>query len=165
MRVLVTGGSGFIGRELLKQLLKARHSVRAVVRSDASATVVRQLGAQPVRGDLTEPSALRALCEGVEVVVHLAAEVRDFGPLSRFYEVNVEGTRAMLEAARRAGARRFIHMSTVNDALARAELGYRPVITRDAGLAELFDWPAPRAPTARVEPAARSARPAQHAAR
>lgn len=112
MRVLVTGGSGFVGRELLKQLVQVGHTVRALVRSEAAACVVSARGAQAVRGDLTEPTALRALCDGVDVVVHLAAEVADYGPLRRFYEVNVEGTRALLEAARKAGAQRFIHMST-----------------------------------------------------
>lgn len=112
MRVLVTGGSGFVGRQLLLQLVEAGHVVRALVRSDAAAELVAARGAQAVEGDLLEPGALRALCEGVDAVVHAAAEVGDHGPLSRFYEVNVEGTRALLEAARKGGARRFIHIST-----------------------------------------------------
>lgn len=112
MRVLVTGGSGFVGRQLLVQLVEAGHVVRALVRSDAAAEVVSMRGAQAVEGDLLEPSALRSLCDGVDAVVHAAAEVSDYGPLSRFYEVNVEGTRALLEAARRGGARRFIQIST-----------------------------------------------------
>jgi len=112
MRALVTGGSGFVGRQLLRQLVQSGHAVRALVRSDAAECVVAARGAQPVRGDLSDVGALRASCDGVDVVAHLAAEVSDHGPLSRFYEVNVEGTRALLEAARRAGARRFIHVST-----------------------------------------------------
>lgn len=112
MRVLVTGGSGFVGRELLKVLRAHGHVLRALVRTDEAAKLVAELGAQAVRGDLTSPAGLATVCEGVDVVVHLAAHVSDYGDPRLFYEINVEGTRAMLEAARRGGARRFVHIST-----------------------------------------------------
>lgn len=112
MRVLVTGGSGFVGRELLGVLHAHGHVVRALVRSEQAAAVVEARGAQAVRGDLTSPTALSTVCEGVDAVVHLAAHVADHGDTRLFYEVNVEGTRAIIEAARRSGARRFIHIST-----------------------------------------------------
>lgn len=112
MRILVTGGSGFVGRALLGQLRAEGHAVRALVRSDEAQRSVEAQGAQAVLGDLTEQAALKAACEGVDHVVHLAALVRESGPRRLFYEVNVEGTRSLLEAARRAGARRFVHMSS-----------------------------------------------------
>jgi nucleoside-diphosphate-sugar epimerase len=112
MRVLVTGGSGFVGRALLGQLCAEGHAVRALVRSDEAQRRVEAEGAQGVLGDMAEQAALRAACEGVDHVVHLAALVRETGPRRLFYEVNVEGTRSLLEAARRAGARRFVHVST-----------------------------------------------------
>jgi nucleoside-diphosphate-sugar epimerase len=112
MRVLVTGGSGFVGRALLGQLRAEGHAVRALVRSDEAQRSVEAQGAQAVLGDLSEQAALKAACEGVDHVVHLAALVRDSGPRRQFYEVNVEGTRSLLEAARRAGGRRFVHMSS-----------------------------------------------------
>jgi nucleoside-diphosphate-sugar epimerase len=112
MRILVTGGSGFVGRELLVQLRAEGHAVRALVRSEEAQRCVEERGAQAVLGDINEQAAVNAACEGVDHVVHLAALVRDSGPRRLFYEVNVEGTRLLLEAARRAGARRFVHVST-----------------------------------------------------
>lgn len=112
MRVLVTGGSGFVGRALLEQLSAEGHAVRALVRSEAARRSVERRGAQAVYGDITEQGVVSAACEGVDHVVHLAAHVRDAGPRRVFYEVNVEGTRSVLAAARRAGARRFVHVST-----------------------------------------------------
>jgi nucleoside-diphosphate-sugar epimerase len=112
MRILVTGGSGFVGRVLLQHLAAQGHALRALVRSDAAQRTVEACGAQAVLGDITEQAALAAACDGVDQVVHLAALVRESGSRRLFYEVNVEGTRSLLEAARRAGARRFVHMST-----------------------------------------------------
>lgn len=108
----VTGGSGFVGRNLIRQLKARGNSVRALARSDAAAEAVRALGADPVKGDLQDFRALREGTAGCEVVYHAAAEVNEWGPRERYHEVNVVGTQNLLTAARAAGVKKFVHVST-----------------------------------------------------
>jgi nucleoside-diphosphate-sugar epimerase len=108
----VTGGSGFVGRNLIRHLKARGDSVRALARSDAAAAAVQAAGAQPVRGDLEDFRALREGLSGCEVVYHAAAEVNEWGPRERFHRVNVVGTQNLLTAARAAGVKKFVHVST-----------------------------------------------------
>ena len=108
----VTGGSGFVGGRLVERLVRDGWSVRALARSDRSADAVRTRGAEPVRGDLGDLTALVAGMEGAEVCFHAAAKVEDFGPWKEFVEANVEGTRRVLRACRAAGVSRTVHVST-----------------------------------------------------
>lgn len=109
MRVFVTGASGFIGGAIAAELARD-HEVFALSRSDAGDAAVRARGAEPVRGDLArlEPGDL----PGCDAVVHCAAWVEPWGRREDYWQANVEGTERVLAAARRAGARRFLHMST-----------------------------------------------------
>lgn len=108
----VTGGSGFVGGALIERLRREGWTVRALARSDASAERVRALGAEPVDGDLTDPAALAAGAEGCEVAFHAAAKVEDWGDPAEFERVNVGGTRNTVEACRRAGVHRLVHVGT-----------------------------------------------------
>ena len=108
-QVFVTGGSGFIGRVLVRRLLAEGNSVRALVRSEASAEVVAALGAEPVRGELTDPSTWRDALTGCDVVFHLAAETDITADRARHDLVTVGGTRAAVAAARHAKVPRFVH--------------------------------------------------------
>lgn len=112
MRYFVTGGSGFLGRHLLLRMLADGHSVRALARSEESARVVEALGATAVRADLLDVRDHVDAVRGVAVVVHAAADTRPWARPGELDRVNVEGTRAMLDAAREAGVRRFVHVST-----------------------------------------------------
>lgn len=109
VQAFVTGGSGFIGRVLVRRLLDEGNSVRALVRSEASAKVVAALGAEPVRGELTEPSTWRDQVRGSAVVFHLAAETDIAADRARHEHVTVDGTRTAVDAARYAGVPRFVH--------------------------------------------------------
>jgi nucleoside-diphosphate-sugar epimerase len=110
--VFVTGGSGFVGRELLAELQRRGIAARALARSAASQKVVAELGASPVAGDLDDVAAMEAGMRGCDVVVHAAAWVKDTGTRAEVERVNVQGTRNVLEAARKAGVRRFVHVGT-----------------------------------------------------
>src|SRR5690348_13762213 len=111
-RVFVTGGSGFVGRNLIPALLAQGHSVRALARSDAAVATVARPGAEPVRGDLDDAAALRAGMDGCRLAFHVAARTNDWGRYEDAYRANVIGTEQALAAARAAGVARFIHVST-----------------------------------------------------
>jgi nucleoside-diphosphate-sugar epimerase len=108
-QTFVTGGSGFIGRALVRRLLDEGHSVRALVRSEASADIVATLGAEPVLGELTDPTTWRDEVTGSEVVFHLAAETDIAADRARHELVTVRGTQAAVDAARYAKVPRFVH--------------------------------------------------------
>jgi nucleoside-diphosphate-sugar epimerase len=112
MQVFVTGGSGFLGRNLIRALVARGDAVRALARSEAAAMAVRALGAEPLRADLLDRLGLETGMEGCAVVFHAAATVEEWGPQSLFERVNVEGTRVALAAARAAGVGRFVHVGT-----------------------------------------------------
>ncbi|HEV2238571.1 MAG TPA: NAD-dependent epimerase/dehydratase family protein [Ktedonobacterales bacterium] len=111
-RVFVTGGSGFVGRNLIPALVAAGHNVRALARSEAATATVARLGAEPVRGDLVDAAALAAGMAGCQWVFHVAARTNDWGRYEDAYQANVAGTEQALASARGAGVARFIHVST-----------------------------------------------------
>lgn len=112
-RAFVTGGSGFLGRRLIAELVDARGvAVHALARSEAAAIAVRGAGAEPIRGDLGDVAAMTEGMKGCDVVFHAAAHVKPYGRLAEFLRVNLEGTERALAAARAAGVRRFVHIGT-----------------------------------------------------
>jgi len=114
MKVLVTGGTGFTGKALVRRLLDAGHQVVALDYKEGHRTdELRQWGAEVVIGSVTDKDALRRCLKGVEVVHHLAAAFREMNvPETHYYEVNVAGTRNVLEEAFSQGVRKFIYCST-----------------------------------------------------
>lgn len=110
MTVLVTGATGFIGRHLLGELLSRAETVRALSRDPSVLPSDLRKLVQTTRGDLVRPSSLREAFDDINVVFHLAGELRES---SQFATVNVDGTRNLLEACNQAGVRRLIHLSSV----------------------------------------------------
>jgi nucleoside-diphosphate-sugar epimerase len=108
----VTGGSGFIGSRLIQRLKSAGWDVRALARSDRSEATVKGLGAEPVRGDISNAGAIIAGAEGCTVTFHAAAHVGDWGPRDDFIRDNVTGTQNALSGSAAAGVRRFVHVGT-----------------------------------------------------
>jgi nucleoside-diphosphate-sugar epimerase len=133
----VTGGSGFIGGALVRRLVADGWTVRALARSDASADVIRERGAEPVRGDLDDTASMAAGAGGCEVAFHCAAHLGDWGSRADFERGNVQGTRNALGAARQAGVRRFVHVGTE-----AALLAGQPLIEVDERAPLRFDSPA-----------------------
>lgn len=117
MKVLVTGAHGFLGSHVTKELLAAGDSVRALMTPWGETRNLQQHlkdeKLELVRADLTEPADLTGVCDGVDVVVHAAARVADWGPWEAFEKTNVEGTRSLLNESIHAGAARFVFISSV----------------------------------------------------
>ncbi|HUP92560.1 MAG TPA: NAD-dependent epimerase/dehydratase family protein [Solimonas sp.] len=109
-QVFVTGGSGFVGRHLIRTLVQRGDTVLALARSPAAQAAVGALGARPVAADLLDVSAEQL--RGCSVVFHSAAVVDEWGPREHFQKINVEGTAHLLEVARAAGVQRFVHIGT-----------------------------------------------------
>jgi nucleoside-diphosphate-sugar epimerase len=124
-RALVTGGSGFVGRNLIPALRAQGYTVHALARSDGAARAVTAAGALAMRGDLDDAAALRAALDGCELAFHAAAKVEQYGRRADFLRVNVDGTQRLLDAARAAGVRRVVHVST------EAVLCGRPIVGAD----------------------------------
>lgn len=110
MRIFVTGASGFVGGAATEALIAAGHTVQAMSRAPTSDAGIAARGATPVRCDLGAVSAEHV--GDAEAVLHCAAFVEQWGAPEDWNRVNVEGTARMLKAAREAGAKRFIHIST-----------------------------------------------------
>jgi nucleoside-diphosphate-sugar epimerase len=110
--VFVTGGSGFIGGRLIRRLVADGSRVRALARSDDAAETVAGVGAEPVRGDLSDRAALVAGAEGSHLAFHAAAAVLEWGPREEFVRANVDGTKLVLDACREAGVGRLVHVGT-----------------------------------------------------
>jgi nucleoside-diphosphate-sugar epimerase len=108
----VTGGSGFIGGALVRRLVAEGCSVKALARSELSADTVRELGAEPVRGDLSDREEIEAGATGCETAFHLAAHLGTWGKREDFMRDNVEGTENALAGCRVAGVKRFVHCGT-----------------------------------------------------
>ncbi len=113
MQVFVTGGSGFVGGNLVRLLVTEGYQVRALVRANSPDTTLKDLPVEIVRGDLNDPNLDRLMC-GCRAVFHVAAHYslwqRDRASL---YHSNVTGTANVLACARRAGVERTIYTSSV----------------------------------------------------
>jgi 2-alkyl-3-oxoalkanoate reductase len=108
--VLVTGGTGFLGRRLVERLLAAGRHVTILGRTPAPDLEKR--GVHFVRAALDDSAAVVAACAGVETVFHVAAKVGVWGRYEDFFRTNVLGTRALLEGCRAHGVRRVVYTST-----------------------------------------------------
>lgn len=111
MKVMVTGGTGFVGPRVVHALRARDHDVRALVRDRGRAQTFEAWGCELVDGDVTDPESLRAATEGVDCVVHLVAIIK--GSAEDFERVMAQGTRDLLAAAKAGGVRRFVLMSAL----------------------------------------------------
>lgn len=112
-RAFVTGGTGFVGANLVRLLLEQGYSVRALVRSNSCLDNLQGLGVETVTGDLSDPR-ITAHLQGCQVLFHVAAHYSLWrGDREALYRSNVLGTRNILAAARQAGVERTVYTSSV----------------------------------------------------
>jgi NADH dehydrogenase len=118
--ILVTGGTGFVGGHVVHELRGRDLPVRCLVRDLRRGAKLAAWGCELAEGDVTNPESLRAAVDGADTIVHLVA-IRQ-GRRAQFQRIMVEGTRDLLAAAKKAGARRFVHMSALGTSEATKDL-------------------------------------------
>lgn len=108
----ITGGSGYIGRNLIRALITEGHRVKALARSSASAKYIESLGAEAILGDLLSPEALRIGMEEASHLIHAAADTDHAHTSKTQKQTNLDGTHNVYTAAKTAGIKRAVHLST-----------------------------------------------------
>lgn len=131
MTTLVTGASGFLGSHVARLLAESGQRVRVLLRPTSSTRLLDGLAVERAYGDLRDPVSLDKALAGVSTVYHVAADYRLWARDPReIYESNVQGTRNLLEAARRSGVEKFVYTSTVGTvAVPRGVLPDENVVT------------------------------------
>ena len=114
MRVMLTGATGFVGGNLLELLSRRGFQVRCLVRPGGEKFLPRDPSVEVVRGDLRAPDSVEACAAGCRAIFHVAADYRLWVPdPAEMFAINVEGTRNVIRAARKAHVDRVVHTSTV----------------------------------------------------
>ena len=121
MRVLVTGGTGVVGRSTITSLLQRGHTVRLLCRHAERDVKQWAYGVSPWEGSVADVSGLRGAADECDAIIHLAGIVEEHGPDATFDRVNVQGTRNVIAEAERAGVRRVVYVSSLG-----AERGVSP---------------------------------------
>lgn len=108
--ILVTGGNGYVASYTITQLKKhTTQPIRALIRNESQSAKIREQGAEPFIGDVTDPESLKRACEGVDRIIHLAAVNRDKGTVT-MQRVNAEGTINLVNAAKNAGVKHIVQV-------------------------------------------------------
>ncbi|MFT3763714.1 MAG: NAD-dependent epimerase/dehydratase family protein [Pseudoxanthomonas sp.] len=110
MKILVTGGGGFLGQALCRGLVERGHEVRSFNRGHYPA--LEEVNVRQIRGDLADGDAVRAAAQGVDAILHNAAKAGAWGSYDSYHQANVVGTRNVLAACRAHGIGKLVHTST-----------------------------------------------------
>lgn len=112
MNIFVTGGSGFLGKRLIKRLISDNNHVTALARSDSSGRTIEQLGTKIIKGNLENISDWEAHLAGQDIVIHCAAPVEFWGSWEKFYQEITLATKNLLISASKMNVKRFIYISS-----------------------------------------------------
>ena len=114
MKALVTGANGFTSSYLIRNLLDKGYTIKGLVRKTSNLDLIKDLNVELAYVDLAKDEISDEVMKDIDVVYHVGAAYRTEGvPEKYFWDVNVEGTRKLLVAAKKAGVKKFIHCSTV----------------------------------------------------
>ena len=133
MRVLVTGGGGFVGGAMVDRLLARGSTVRAIGRS--AQPELEAKGVEFVRGDLSDAAAVKTACQGMDAVFHVAAKAGVWGSWESFYQPNVIGSRHIVAACRANGIGRLVYTSTPSVVFNR-----KPICGQDESMPYGRNW-------------------------
>lgn len=114
--IFIAGGTGFIGQHLLRALKDSNYRIRCLARTEERAALCIRRGFEAVTGDITDRESLRNSLEGVKMVVHLVGIIEEREEMT-FQKVHVEGTRNLVEEAKRAGVKHFFYQSALGASL------------------------------------------------
>jgi len=112
MKILITGGTGFLGRHCALKLKSLGHEVSALGRNTSIGTELEKRGIRFINVDLSDAKAVHSACVNQEKVVHTGALNARFGKYSEFYRANVLGTKHIIDACLKEGIERLVHLST-----------------------------------------------------
>lgn len=140
MKVLVTGGTGVIGEGLIPALLRAGHSVRLLTRGAEEDARRWPRRVEPLAADVSSPKSLEGAAEGCGAVVHVTGIVKESPPKVTFERVNVGGTRNVMREARRAGARRFVFISSLGADRGESDYHRSKLRAEEAVRRSPLDW-------------------------
>lgn len=112
MKVLVTGATGFLGKKVCEDLLARGDQVRALGRNKKVGEELSQLGCEFICADLRDAKAVAAACAGMDAVVHSGALSSPWGKYQDFYDINVKGTKNIVESSLSQKVKRVVHIST-----------------------------------------------------
>lgn len=110
MMILVTGGGGFLGKAIVKALIKKGHKVRSISRRDNQE--LREIGVEVLRGNLADEKTMSEACKGCDAVFHVAAKAGVWGSFKDYYDTNVQGTKNVIASCRLHSVRRLIFTSS-----------------------------------------------------
>lgn len=124
MKIFLTGGTGFVGREILKQLREAGHQVRVLIRKKNELSTQEQV--ETVVGDTTDKNSLTGGLTGCDAVIHLVGIIREFPRRGiTFQRLHPESTRNMVAAAEEQGVDRYLQMSANGSGIAAVSAYHR----------------------------------------
>lgn len=113
MKIGVTGATGHVGANLVRILIAKGYQVRALVRKDTRA--LQGIPVEKIQGDLLHQETLMLFCDGMEVIIHLAALISiGSNPYDQVFNINVNGTKNLMSACKKQGVKRFIHFSSIH---------------------------------------------------
>lgn len=112
--VFVTGGSGFVGQNLIPMLIEQGYHVRALARSEKAIQKIERLGAMVIKGDLNDVNALELGVKGCSTVFHLAASVDFYASEIELKKLHVDATELLLKVARKANVQKFVYLGAAS---------------------------------------------------